>query len=82
MRLSLSWRPENPHPDADSQWSHPLFGFFRAALKTFHAALREIFDEAAYDRFLASHQLSNSAESYAHFQRDRRATQERRPRCC
>ncbi|WP_148210172.1 YbdD/YjiX family protein [Candidatus Korobacter versatilis] len=52
------------------------------ALRLIWAALREIFDEAAYDRFLRSHQLANSAESYAHFQRDRRASQERRPRCC
>jgi hypothetical protein len=51
-------------------------------VKLLWATLREIFDEAAYDRFLASHQLTASRESYQHFQRDRRAAQERRPRCC
>ena len=51
-------------------------------LKLLWATLREIFDEAAYDRFLASHQLTSSRDSYSHFLRDRRSTQERRPRCC
>ncbi len=52
------------------------------ALRLIWAALREIFDEAAYDRFLTSHSLANSPDSYANFERDRRAAQERRPRCC
>ncbi len=51
-------------------------------LRLIWAALREIFDEAAYERFLSAHHLGNSRDSYAHFQRDRRAAQERRPRCC
>ncbi len=59
-----------------------VFSGFKQALTLFHATLREIFDEAAYERFLASHQLTNSADAYAHFQSDRRIAQERRPRCC
>ena len=82
MNSPLSWPPENPHKDADSEWSHPLFSSLKRASRIVHATLREIFDEAAYERFLRSHALANSAESYAHFQRDRGATQERRPRCC
>jgi len=82
MMETLSWRPQNPHPNADSQWSHPLFSNLKRALTLARATLREIFDEAAYDRFLSAHHLSNSAEAYAHFLRDRRAAVERRPRCC
>lgn len=51
-------------------------------LRLIWATMREIFDEAAYDRFLAAHQLTRSRDSYRHFLRDRRATVERRPRCC
>lgn len=46
------------------------------------AALREIFDEAAYDRFLSARGISNSRSSYQAFLRERRAAQERKPRCC
>lgn len=51
-------------------------------LRLFWATLREVFDEAAYDRFLVSHHLTSSREAYSHFQEERRSTQERRPRCC
>jgi len=46
------------------------------------AALREIFDEAAYARFLARTGQSSSRAAYAGFLRERTASQERRPRCC
>lgn len=52
------------------------------ALRLFWAALREIFDEAPYERFLAAHHLSPSQDSYRSFLADRRASQERKPRCC
>jgi hypothetical protein len=52
--------------------------FFR----TFWAALREIFDEAAYDRFLAEHADTSSRKAYWHFLEERRSAQERKPRCC
>jgi hypothetical protein len=45
------------------------------------AALREIFDEAAYQRFLDSRRLPRSKESYASFLRQREAPRPR-PRCC
>ncbi len=51
-------------------------------LRLVWAALREIFDEAAYDRFLASHEVPNSRGSYARFLEERRSSQERKPRCC
>jgi len=46
------------------------------------AALREIFDEAAYARFLQESHLSSSRESYARFLRERESSHARRPRCC
>ena len=46
------------------------------------AALREIFDENAYDRFLLRTQASRSVESYREFMREREAATARRPRCC
>jgi len=46
------------------------------------ATLREIFDEAPYARFLQSKQLASSRAAYAAFQREREASQSRRPRCC
>lgn len=52
------------------------------AAKLLLAALREIFDEAAYARYLAQTQKSPSREAYADFFRERQATQARRARCC
>jgi hypothetical protein len=46
------------------------------------AALREIFDEAAYARFLERTGQLSSRAAYAGFLRERAASHERRPRCC
>jgi hypothetical protein len=46
------------------------------------AILREIFDESAYERFLAQHRLASSAAAYSRFCHERDRTQARRPRCC
>jgi hypothetical protein len=46
------------------------------------AALREIFDEAAYARFLERTGQPSSRAAYAGFLRERAASHERRPRCC
>ena len=57
-----------------------------AKLSSFHtlmkAALREIFDESAYDRFLRRHDLHPSAATYAAFCSEHETTKSRRPRCC
>lgn len=44
--------------------------------------LREIFDEAAYSRFLQRHQISSSPHAYHSFLREREAAAARRIRCC
>ena len=46
------------------------------------AALREIFDESAYQRFLAREGLPPSRGSYARFLRELEISKLRRPRCC
>lgn len=52
------------------------------AARVFLAALREIFDEAAYARFLRRSEMTSSPAAYAAFWREREASQGRRPRCC
>jgi len=46
------------------------------------ATLREIFDEAAYTRFLERKQVPSSPSAYADFWREREAAQKPRCRCC
>jgi hypothetical protein len=46
------------------------------------AALREIFDEAAYARFLNRAGMASSTEAYAAFRREFEETKLRRPKCC
>ena len=52
------------------------------AIRIMLATLREIFDEAAYTRFLARTRMQSSPTAYAAFWREREANQQRRPRCC
>lgn len=52
--------------------------FFRLVLAT----VREIFDENAYQRFLARTGSESSTETYAAFMREREAHMARKPRCC
>ena len=53
----------------------------KTTLKILIAALREIFDEAAYSRFLERTELKSSAAAYAAFWRDRQK-QPPKTRCC
>jgi hypothetical protein len=46
------------------------------------ATMREIFDEAAYQRFLARGEVASSPAAYADFLREGEAAKARRPRCC
>ena len=56
----------------------PLGRIFELILAT----LREIFDEAAYARFLQAHHLVGSRAAYAAFLAGTREQRERKPRCC
>ncbi len=53
-----------------------------AGFALLRATLREIFDEAAYERYLRRCGTSASSKSYADFTEHIRAHRERRPRCC
>jgi hypothetical protein len=46
------------------------------------AALREIFDEAAYERFLRRAKMDSSAQAYAAFRAEFEEAKTRRPKCC
>ena len=46
------------------------------------AALREIFDENAYQRFLDRSRLQSSTRAYAMFRQEHEQARFRRPRCC
>jgi hypothetical protein len=48
----------------------------------FVAALREIFDENAYERFLSRTHSRRSTASYREFLLEREAATARKPRCC
>jgi hypothetical protein len=52
------------------------------ALRMVRAIVREIFDEAAYDRFLYRKQMASSAASYAAFRQEFEEAKTRRPKCC
>jgi hypothetical protein len=54
----------------------------RGVFCTITATLREIFDENAYDRFLARTCAARSVESYREFLHEREAVIARKPRCC
>lgn len=54
----------------------------RVFAATVLATLREIFDEAAYARFLRRAGMVSSIESYAVFCREFEEAKTRRPKCC
>ena len=47
--------------------------------RSLRAILREIFDEAAFERYCEQERVSPSREAYARFVREAKAP---RPRCC
>jgi hypothetical protein len=56
--------------------------WFVGATRLLLCTLREIFDESAYSRFLASHGLSSCPSAYAAFMREQENIKARRPKCC
>jgi hypothetical protein len=50
--------------------------------RTLVATLREIFDEAAYARFLSRTGIESSSFAYAEFRRESDEAKMRRPKCC
>ena len=64
-------------PKAGSCWRR-----LKGVASLLHSALREIFDESAYARFLDHHRLASSPSTYAAFLRENEVAKARRPRCC
>lgn len=54
----------------------------RRAVNMLIAVAREIFDEAAYGRFLERTGQRSSRRAYAAFLKETEAVRVRRPRCC
>jgi hypothetical protein len=54
----------------------------RRTFTIFAAALREIFEESAYERFLAREQVATSPVAYRDFLRETDDAKARRPKCC
>jgi hypothetical protein len=54
----------------------------RQIAATIVAMLREIFDESAYSRFLATRGLSSCPGAYAAFLSEQEKIKARRPKCC
>jgi hypothetical protein len=52
------------------------------AARLWFSALREIFDESAYSRFLARHAMSSCPSAYSAFLREQETIKARRPKCC
>ena len=46
------------------------------------AILHQIFDESAYSRFLARHEMTSCPSAYAAFLREQDALKARHPKCC
>jgi hypothetical protein len=59
-----------------------LANWLGTLLETLLETLREIFDEAAYARFLARTQTASSATAYAAFREEFEEAKARRPKCC
>lgn len=55
-----------------------IYSSWRIVIET----LREIFDEAAYSRFLRRDGRASSIEAYAAFRREFEEGKARRPKCC
>lgn len=55
---------------------------FAKAARVLLETLREIFDEAAYERFLKRTQMGSSAKAYAAFRQEFEEAKTRRPKCC
>jgi hypothetical protein len=77
---SSSCHPERARVNASA--SRRILGFFQDALHIILAALHEIFDESAYQRFLVRTGTTRSVVSYRAFLHERESGVARRPRCC
>jgi hypothetical protein len=74
-----------PRRHGDTEESRAKHVFLERAHSIWDAALgilREVFDESAYERFLARSGKQRSVNSYREFSRERESSLARKPRCC
>jgi hypothetical protein len=57
-------------------------GWLRRAARLLLSAVREIFDEAAYERFLTRTKVASSVKAYEAFRKDYDVLKATGPRCC
>jgi hypothetical protein len=60
----------------------PVPTWFVAIATVLISALREIFDESAYSRFLSRHEMTSCPRAYAAFLREQEGLKTRRAKCC
>ena len=73
---------ETPEPRMAEAKPNAILAAIVRSFAVFVAALREIFDESAYQRFLERSHLQSSPSSYAMFRQETEQARSRRPRCC
>jgi hypothetical protein len=73
---------QNPEATAPRARAGAMVVAILRSLAVLTAALREIFDESAYQRFLDRSCLQSSAKAYAIFLKENEHARSRRPRCC
>jgi hypothetical protein len=74
--------PARAKPARSGDPGNRVIGKTRAFFNILRAALLEIFDESAYDRFLQHTHAARSTQSYRAFMREREAATGQKPRCC
>ena len=67
---------------ADRAKANAILTAFTRLSTVLFAALREIFDESAYARFLHRQRVASSQAAYSEFLRESEIAKARRPRCC
>jgi hypothetical protein len=73
---------ETPKAKEDKGRANAIWLALIRSFKLLSAALQEIFDESAYQRFLNRSHMQSSTEAYATFQKENAQAKSRRPRCC
>jgi hypothetical protein len=67
---------------ADRAKANAILTAITRLFTVFIGALREIFDESAYSRFLNRQRMASSPAAYGEFLRENEVAKARRPRCC
>jgi hypothetical protein len=68
--------------NADKVKANAILAAITRPFNVLVAALREIFDESAYARFLDRRRVASSQAAYGEFLRESEIAKARRPRCC